>query len=123
MKALLIISHGSRKETSNQEVRDLSLKVASQLGESFDVVEAAFLELADPLIPEGIRRCADLGAKEVLIVPYFLAAGRHVIEDIPGIVDAERPLYSDVRISIAPHLGSSDAMAAFVADSALSFKA
>ena len=47
------------------------------------------------------------GASEVLILPYFLAAGRHVIEDIPNIVDEEKTKYPDISITSLPYFGSS----------------
>ena len=50
-------------------------------------MDCGFLELAEPSIPDGIQRCIDAGATEVVVVPYFLSAGRHVSEDIPAEVE------------------------------------
>lgn len=120
MKALLIISHGSRREASNQEVRDLTEKVRPSIADSYDIVETAFLELAAPLIPDGLRCCVRQGATEIVVLPYFLAAGRHVATDIPEIVDGVRDEFPDVQITVASHLGGSDSMVSFVAGEALS---
>jgi len=65
------------------------------------------LEIAEPSIPQGIESCIKKGASEVLILPYFLAAGRHVLEDIPDIVDQEKTKYPDVSITSLPYFGSS----------------
>jgi sirohydrochlorin ferrochelatase len=46
------------------------------------VVEVAYLEIADPTIPEGARRCLEQGACRVLMLPYFLSAGAHVVNDL-----------------------------------------
>ena len=120
MKALLLVSHGSRREASNEEVRRLTEAVREHVGKDFDIVETAFLELAQPLIPDGIDLCVERGATEVVVLPYFLAAGRHVAEDIPHIACEAMAKHPDVALRIAPHLGGSDAMSRFVADSALS---
>jgi len=119
-RALLVISHGSRREASNTEVKTLTDKLAAFTKDRFDFIEAAFLELAEPSIPAGIKTCVDKGATQITIIPYFLAAGRHVAEDIPEIVDAARPDYTDIEITIAPHIGQSDFMAEFVANTAIS---
>jgi len=36
-----------------------------------------------------------------------LAAGRHVIEDIPEIIEQEKPKYPGISIKSVPYLGSS----------------
>jgi len=114
MKALLVVAHGSRREASNEEVRQLCRRIREEDGEHFDLVEAAFLELAAPLIPEGIGRCVAKGAHEVVVLPYFLSAGRHVSEDIPAEVEKARLLNPHVVIHLAPYLGAADAVAGVI---------
>ena len=55
MKILLVVAHGSRREESNDEVRDLTACLREQSGDAYAQVECAFLELAEPSIPDGIR--------------------------------------------------------------------
>src|SRR3954470_20171018 len=77
--ALLLIAHGSRNAEANADL----LHVAHGLVErGYAIVEAAFLELAEPDIAEGGRRCVERGAKCVVLVPYFLSAGVHVKRDL-----------------------------------------
>lgn len=109
MNALLLVAHGSRREQSNEEVRELARTLHGRCGEHFPIIHAGFLELADPLIPQGLQKCIDAGASKVTVLPYFLNTGRHVAEDIPGIIDDFRKKTS-VEINIAPHLGASDMM-------------
>lgn len=116
-RAVLIVAHGSRRPESNAEVRRLAGRVAEILAADPDVVcvESAFLELAEPTIGEGIDRCVAAGAGEVVVLPYFLAAGRHVQHDIPREVRAKRAAYPQVRIVLAPHLGAHEALAGLLA--------
>jgi sirohydrochlorin ferrochelatase len=107
MKSLLIVAHGSRREVSNQEVLDLASRVAQQPGHDFDYVAAAFLEIAEPSIPDGLERCVQLGASEVVIFPYFLAAGRHVVDDIPDEAAKIASKYPNVKFTITGYLGIS----------------
>lgn len=106
MKSLLIVAHGSRRKESNDEVRQLTTKVA-ELDQEFDEVKCAFLELAKPLIPDGIRQAISNGASEVVVLPYFLSAGRHVTKDIPNDVEIVQKEFPAIKITIAPYLGVS----------------
>jgi sirohydrochlorin ferrochelatase len=105
MKALLLIAHGSRREASNEEVRELAQCMAGQAGSGFEMVMPAFLELAQPDIAEGVAQCVRQGAREIQVVPYFLSAGRHVAHDIPGEVAQAATEHPEVHISISPYLG------------------
>jgi sirohydrochlorin ferrochelatase len=119
MKGLVVIAHGSRRAASNEEVAELAKAIARQPGQPFDRVSAAFLELAEPSIPDGIVACAESGCSEVVVMPYFLSAGRHVAEDIPALIaEARARLPAEVRITVRPHLGSAAAMAGFVLEQA-----
>jgi len=44
-------------------------------------------------------------------LPYFLSAGRHASQDIPGEVDIKRKEYPNISISIVPYLGSDEDVA------------
>lgn len=105
MKSLLLIAHGSRREASNQEVRDLAKRLAQVAGEHFDLVAPAFLELAEPDIPTGVDRCVAAGATSVMAVPYFLSAGRHVATDLPDELEKARCRYPGVVIHQSDYIG------------------
>lgn len=106
-EALLLIAHGSRREASNDEVRALTARLRELAGDRFEAVDCAFLELAEPSIPDGIQRLIDGGAQSVIVLPYFLAAGRHITEDVPALVEEKRAEHPEVDIRIAPYLGLS----------------
>ncbi len=110
MRYLLLIAHGSRREASNDEVRKLAARM-DHMAHAFDAVDCAFLELANPLIPDGIRRAIDRGATEIVVLPYFLSAGRHVVEDVPAQVAKMQKAFPGVQISLTPYLGSAESIA------------
>jgi sirohydrochlorin ferrochelatase len=110
MKALLLIAHGSRRKQSNDEVIILADRLKLNCSEQYEIIHAGFLELAEMLIPDGIKKCVDDGATSIVVLPYFLNSGRHVIEDIPNIVNETKPHYPNINIKIAPHLGASNLM-------------
>ncbi|AFJ02590.1 Sirohydrochlorin cobaltochelatase [Methylophaga frappieri] len=106
MKALLIVAHGSRRNQSNHEVMALAESLAAKCQHQYSLVMAAFLELAEPSIPTGIRVCAEQGAAEVVILPYFLNTGRHVAEDIPEQIDIGKQDLPNLTITLLPHIGA-----------------
>ncbi len=77
--ALLLIAHGSRQVEANADLHHLA-DVLRRRGHA--IVVASFLELAEPGIAAGGAQCVELGAKRVVLVPYFLAAGVHVRRDL-----------------------------------------
>lgn len=105
MHALLLIAHGSRREASNGEVRELASRLEQIAGERFNCVIPAFLELAEPDIPTGVGLCAKAGATVVTAIPYFLAAGRHVASDIPAELEKAEQLHPAVTIHQSDYLG------------------
>ncbi|OYZ55778.1 MAG: hypothetical protein B7Y21_13875 [Hydrogenophilales bacterium 16-61-112] len=86
MSSLLIIAHGSRRGASNDEVRQLADQVRAQPHHAYDHIGAAFLELAEPSIQEGLAALVAQGATDIIAFPYFLAAGTHVAQDIPEAI-------------------------------------
>jgi sirohydrochlorin ferrochelatase len=119
MKALLLVAHGSRKESSNHELSLLAEKINQLLDGDFDFVRHGFLELAEPSIPKAIDECAVLGAKNIIVVPYFLSAGRHVTEDIPEEVRKGKLSNPNTNIEISKYLGSRNEIADLLIKSAL----
>lgn len=113
---LLIVAHGSRRQASNQEVRALAARVRALRDPGIEHVEVAFLELAEPSIPEGLSNCVRAGAGEIIVFPYFLAAGTHVANDIPHALEVFRDQHPEIRLRLASHLGASTALPLTVLD-------
>lgn len=105
MKHLLVVAHGSRRAASNDEVRQL-VNQMRKYNQEYDSIDCAFLELAEPSIPDGIQACIDSGAEEVIVLPYFLAAGTHVVNDIPELIQEKQQQHPDIVIKQAQHVGA-----------------
>ena len=69
------------------------------------MIEAAFLEINAPSIPEGIDICAAAGAQQIVLLPYFLHLGNHVLKDMPRFVEEGRQRHPGREIVLGPHLG------------------
>jgi sirohydrochlorin ferrochelatase len=106
--ALLLIAHGSR----NQEANDDLYHVVASLRRRglYPIVEASFLEMAEPDIGAGGARCVALGADRVVLLPYFLSPGVHVRQDLQAFRDQLRQQYPDVTFILAEPLGRHESL-------------
>ena len=111
-KALLIISHGSRRAAPNEEVAELTARVRDLAGGM--TVERAFLEITEPTVQQKIDELAAVGLKDIRIFPHFLAAGAHVTSDIPREIETARQKHPGITFSILPHLGSLTTLPALI---------
>ena len=111
-KTVLLVSHGS-KATGFEEAMK---KVAAALTASgeYREVACAYLEVNSPSIPEGIESLVRGGATEIIVMPYFLLTGKHVIADIPGIIRKAKAEFKNVDIKLAPYLGFDEKIVAVV---------
>ncbi|NUB91232.1 NAD(P)H-dependent oxidoreductase subunit E [Haloterrigena sp. SYSU A121-1] len=99
-EALLLVGHGSRREKSNEQVRDLAAGLESRLGIP---VDAAFLELAEPAIDEALAQLAPVTSR-VTVVHCSLFAASHVKNDVPLAIEQARAEH-DLEITNGAHLG------------------
>jgi sirohydrochlorin ferrochelatase len=106
--AILLIAHGSRRKEANDELLRLAEALRRRLPDS--IVETAYLELAEPGIPEGVRRCVAQGASQVRMLPYFLSPGMHVTRDLKESRQLFQREYAGVDFSLAPPLGGHPAV-------------
>lgn len=100
--ALLLIAHGSRHAEANADLFHVAAELMSR---GYEVVEASFLELAEPTIDEGGARCVAHGADRVVLVPYFLSAGVHVRRDLTEARDRMATRFPEVDFRLAEPLG------------------
>ncbi|UQZ85782.1 Sirohydrochlorin cobaltochelatase [Paenibacillus konkukensis] len=71
--AVLVVGRGSSDADANSDL----FKISRLFWEKLKVkwVETAFIGVTAPLVDEGIERCLKLGARRVVILPYFLFTG------------------------------------------------
>ena len=101
--AVLLIAHGSRRPEANADLVRLAGLLVND--PEFDIIETSYLELATPDIPTGGRRCVARGATTVRMLPYFLSAGAHVVEDLEAHRTELSAEFPQVRFELCPHLG------------------
>lgn len=101
-RAYLIVDHGSRREEANAQLERVAEVLRKRVP---DPVLIAHLEIAPPDLGSGIDACVETGAEEIVVLPYFLAPGRHSLHDIPAQARASAARHPGVEICVAEPLG------------------
>ena len=110
--AVLLIAHGSRRPEANHDLVQLAeLLIARR---DYEIVEVSYLELTTPTILDGGRACAARGASKVLMLPYFLSAGVHVVTDLKEFQKQLAEEFPQIEFILCPHLGLHPLMADIV---------
>jgi sirohydrochlorin ferrochelatase len=101
--ALQLIAHGSRRPEANADLEHVA-QAMRQRGR-YSLVQVSFLELAEPSIEAAGALCVNAGATEVILLPYFLSPGKHVVEDLTAARNRLAERFPAVRFVLAEPLG------------------
>ena len=102
--AILMMAHGSRITEANDAAREVAAMVQEMTG--FEIFEVSFRELHDPNIQSGIDACVAKGAQRILLMPYFLFMGAHVLHDLPEEIEEAQKRYPGLIMEMGGHLGA-----------------
>jgi sirohydrochlorin ferrochelatase len=112
--AILLMGHGSRVAEANQALYSIAGMLRGLRPGM--IVEVAFREQHPPDIQAGIDACVRHGAQRVLLYPYFLFAGAHVLEDLPVEMAEARRRHPGLQLAMGEHLGAHPKLAEIVAE-------
>ncbi|MEP1214105.1 MAG: CbiX/SirB N-terminal domain-containing protein [Marinobacter sp.] len=97
---IILLAHGS----SDQRWCHTFEKLATPTLKSVAGSRIAYMELAEPSLETIISEARKDGIDTFVIIPLFLAAGRHLRKDVPGMID-ELQATHNVTITLAPPIG------------------
>lgn len=100
--AVLLIGRGGSDPDANSDF----YKIARMLWEKLNAkwVECAFMGVTAPLVDEGLDRCLKLGAKKIIMLPYFLFTGI-LIERMRKMQAEFQIQYPESEIILADYFG------------------
>ncbi|MDH2292772.1 MULTISPECIES: sirohydrochlorin chelatase [Cobetia] len=101
--ALILLAHGSRDPRWREPFEALETSLASRLKRP---TRLAYMELCDPLLTDTIDALAADGAARIDILPLFFAAGRHLREDVPAMLETSRQQHPDCPITLLDPVGA-----------------
>lgn len=114
-RAVLLIAHGSRRPEANADLERAAKLLRARLGAGTPV-EIGYLELARPTIPEGAAACLAHRPRTVVLLPFFLSAGEHVVRDLERFRAEFAASSPHVTFVVAPPLGLHPALIDVLAD-------
>lgn len=105
---VIICDHGSRRAQSNESLEEVAKLFAARFADDCGIVEPAHMELAMPDIAEAYAKCVERGAGHMVVLPFFLARGKHFMRDIPSLTSQAAVDFPGTTYQIAEPLGIDD---------------
>lgn len=139
-KVLVVVSHGSKRQESNQEFKDFIKKLnlinseskksegfgslsdqvdLTDLSGNYTEIKGACLEFTSPQLEKVIEDLVRSEYKEIDILPLFIFAGYHVRQDIPERMEELKNKYRELNYRILDHPAAGDNFAYYIFKQAL----
>ena len=103
-RPLLMIGHGTRDVEGKKAF--LNFVDAYQTLDTSRPVIPCFLELTEPPILEGVKRCIEEGFTDVTALPILLFAARHTKFDVTQALDLAKRKYPAINFFYGRHFGN-----------------
>ncbi|WP_078433757.1 CbiX/SirB N-terminal domain-containing protein [Metabacillus halosaccharovorans] len=100
--AILLIGRGGSDPYANGDFYKISRLLWEKL--HVPIVESAFMGVTTPTVQDGIERCIKLGAKKIIMLPYFLFTGI-LMERMYKMAEQFKETYPYITIDIAQYFG------------------
>lgn len=97
---IILLAHGS----SDKRWCETFEQLAEPTLQAIDDAQIAYMELAEPSMDTVIAQGVADGARSFIIVPLFLAAGRHLRKDVPEMIEELEKAHG-ASIHLAPPIG------------------
>ncbi|KMQ74219.1 sirohydrochlorin chelatase [Marinobacter subterrani] len=108
---IILLAHGSSDKRwceTFEQLADPTLKAV-------DNARIAYMELAEPSMDTVIAQGVAEGASDFVIIPLFLAAGRHLRKDVPAMIKELEQTHG-ANIHLAPPIGENPVLGQAIRD-------
>ncbi len=106
--AIVLLGHGSRVQGAGRQMEEVSEALSRRHG--FPVVATCYMSRLGPHLPEVLETVVRGGARKVIVVPYFLHGGLHILLDIPELLQEQARKYANVTIILGRNLGFDESL-------------
>lgn len=107
-EAVILLAHGSRVPGAAREMEQVANRLKGK--HRHETVEICFMSRLGPHFPEVFERCVKKGAGKIIVIPYFLHQGLHLVLDIPEMLQREGQKFPDVKLILGKGLGYDEAL-------------
>lgn len=114
MKGVVLVGHGSLRSASGAAMIRHAARLRQRRAAA--LVAPGFLNYTRPRLAEAAARLVAQGARRIVVLPYFLVAGKYVLEDLPQEVHALGQRFPEVDFSMGSVLGVHPHLLAVAAD-------
>ncbi len=111
--AIILFAHGARDPQWAEPFQRIQEQV-KVLRPGVPVV-LAFLELMEPGLMECVANLAAAGARNMTLVPLFMAQGGHLKQDLPRLIAALQADHPGISIAVTPAIGESAVLLSAIA--------
>jgi sirohydrochlorin cobaltochelatase len=111
-RTLILLAHGSRAAEARDEIKSLAAELANPRPGL--TVKGAFLSLLEPDLPTAFAEAVAEGASRVQVLPLFLFSGRHMLEDVPALVESLRAGHPEIQVDLLQPIGRHPDFAEFL---------
>ncbi len=102
-KGIILVGHGSRDPLWRAPIEAVAARVTAS--HPLVATRCAYLELQQPDVAAAAGELAQLGVREVTLVPMFLGTGKHARADLPRLLDEVRAAHPGVAFTLQPSVG------------------
>jgi sirohydrochlorin ferrochelatase len=106
--AVILLGHGSRVPDAGRHMEKVASGLKRKYG--YEIVEICYMSRLGPHFPETFRKCVAQGADHVMVIPYFLHDGLHLVLDIPTVLQEIAQEYPAVKLVLGKNLGFDDTL-------------
>ena len=104
---VILLAHGSRDSHWTDTFDSLYERLKNDVDHRR--VKLAFMELAEPSLETALNSARESGAERIEILPLFFAAGKHLREDVPNMLEAYRRVHPSVQVELLNPVGKQEA--------------
>jgi sirohydrochlorin ferrochelatase len=102
-EAIILLGHGSRVPDAGKDMERVAARLQQKYG--YKLVDVCFMSRLGPHFPEVFERCVKLGATKVLVIPYFLHSGLHLVLDLPEMLQEQARRFPGVTLRMGRGFG------------------
>ena len=107
-KAIILMGHGSRVPDAGKHMEKVASGLRAKYG--YNIVEICYMSRLGPHFTEIFEKCIAQGVAEIVVIPYFLHDGLHLVLDIPEMMQEIVTQHPEVKLVLGMNLGFDDSL-------------
>ncbi len=116
-RGIILFAHGSRDPLWRAPVEAVAAEIIARDDQA--LVRCAYLEMSEPELADAAIDLIASGARQIRVFPLFLGAGKHVREDLPGLIAQLRAQHPGVPVQLMPTAGEHTRLTGLLAEIAV----